>query len=186
MKSIIYTFSISLILGLFLKTCVAEPFTVPTNSMMPTIPQGAKIGLLKLPFTPKKRDVIGFKRNGENFIKRIVGIPSDKVLKINGQYQIFQNKLFANTAELGLFNIPKKGETIVLNPSNFDFYQPLIAQEDNNVGRIFDKIFINTAESTNYTFKQNYYFVEGDNHEQSIDSRYFGLISEKMFLGKMF
>jgi signal peptidase I len=184
MKSIIYTLLISLILGLFIKSYVAELFTVPTNSMMPTIVQGSKIGLLKLPFTPKKGDVIGFKRNEENFIKRIVGTPTDKVLKMNGQYQLFQNKLFVNSDESALFKIPKKGETILLNPSNFDFYQPLIAQEGNDAGRIFDNFFINAIESIDYIFKQNYYFVEGDNRDQSIDSRHFGLIGEKAILGK--
>lgn len=184
MKSIIYTLSISLILGLFIKIFVVELFTVPTNSMMPTIVQGSKIGLLKLPFTPQKGNIIGFKRNGENFIKRIVGIPTDKVLKINGQYQLFQNKWSVNSDESALVKIPKKGETIVLNLSNFDFYQPLIAQEGNDVGRIFDKFFINAIESIDYTFKQNYYFVEGDNRDQSIDSRHFGLVGEKAILGK--
>ena len=81
--------------------------------------------------------------------------------------------------------IPKRGETVALDAVNFSFYQSLIENEGNQVGKLLDKIFINGSETTNYTFKQNYYFVQGDNRDASIDSRHFGLISEESILGRL-
>jgi signal peptidase I len=50
---------------------------------------------------------------------------------------------------------------------------------------LFDRIFIGGKEQNQYTFTQNYYFVQGDNIEGSIDSRHFGLIAEKCIFGKI-
>jgi signal peptidase I len=184
---------IGLLIGLGIKIFALESFTVPTDSMTPTIAVGQRVWLNKLPFTPKLEDVIGFERNGEDYVKRIVGMPSDSVYtdgtsrdSREGRYfQIYKNKRFASNAPLTFMHIPKRGEMIALDADNYDFYQPLIEKEGNQIGKLLDKIYINGSETMSYTFTQNYYFVQGDNTEASIDSRQFGLIGEKSILGRL-
>lgn len=184
---------VGLIIGFGIKTLVIESFTVPTDSMTPTIAVGQHVWLNKLPFTPKKGDIIGFERNDESFVKRIVGMPSDSVYtdgtsrenREGGRFQVYKNKRLASGTTWVFMKIPKRGDRILLDATNFSFYQSLIEKEGNQAGKLLDKIYINGSESANYTFKQNYYFVQGDNTDASIDSRQFGLISEKSILGRL-
>ena len=187
MKIFLKIIFIGLFIGFAIKTFVIESFTVPTDSMTPTIAVGQHVWLNKLPFTPKLGNIVGFERNGESFVKRIVGLPSDSVFTEGGhRYQVFRNKrLVSDSNPLIFMKIPKQGEMIAINDLNFSFYQSLIEKEGNQIGRLLDKIFINGSETAFYTFKQNYYFVQGDNTDASIDSRQFGLIGEKNLLGRL-
>lgn len=185
MKNFLTIIFIGLFIGIGIKTFVIESFTVPTDSMTPTIAVGQQVWLNKLPFTPKQGDVIGFERNDESFVKRIVGLPSDSVFTEGYRFQVYKNVRLTSGNALTFMKIPKRGETITLTDSNYAFYQLLIEKEGNQIGKLLDKVFINGSETTDYTFKQNYYFVQGDNTEASIDSRQFGLVSEKTILGRL-
>jgi signal peptidase I len=67
-------------LGMIVKIFAFEIFTVPTNSMEPTILRGSKIWVNKFFYTRfNKKDIVSFEHGGENFVKRIVGIPRDTV-----------------------------------------------------------------------------------------------------------
>lgn len=185
MRSFFKILIVGLLIGFGIKSFVFESFTVPTDSMIPTIAVGQQVWLNKLPFTPKRGDIIGFERNGESFVKRIVGTPSDSVFTGGGRFQVYKNKRLASSSVLAFLKIPKRGETVTLDAQNFSFYQSLIEKEGNQAGMLLDKVFINGSETTNYTFKQNYYFVQGDNSDASIDSRQFGLIGEESILGRL-
>ena len=141
------------------------------------------------------------------YTKRVIGLPGDTLSITNGYYRIagvdqeFGNieyqkilsqsqdkvskrelQLFPNhpdynwiISDFGPYYIPSKGDTIELTQENRIFYKIVIEYE---TGEKIDNI-----SSQTYTFKENYYFVAGDNIFSSKDSRYFGVIPEDYIIG---
>jgi signal peptidase I len=82
--------------------------------------------------------------------------------------------------------IPAKGEEIKLSSENFLLYRHIISEESGKkLSKNNNSYFLNDKEITTYTFKENYYFLVGDNLDQSSDSRNWGLVSEKFIIGKI-
>lgn len=97
-----------------------------------------------------------------------------------------QNANLAGTEDnLGPIYIPKAGATINLNAKNLPLYKKIITEyEGNTLAQAGNQITINGSIADKYTFKQDYFWMMGDNRHQSEDSRYWGFVPENHIVGK--
>lgn len=85
----------------------------------------------------------------------------------------------------GPLKIPKKGDVVTLNQETLPEYQWIISEyEHNKLENRNGKIFINGQETNQYTIKQDYYMMIGDNRDASLDARFFGFVPEENIVGK--
>ncbi|MGE5437982.1 MAG: signal peptidase I [Syntrophothermus sp.] len=151
-----------------------------------------------------------------NYIKRVIAGPGDtvfiknKIVYVNGkkidtpstvffsdyhmkekgisERRIFPSNNKWNSDNYGPLVIPKAGDTININYKNIIDWGMIINREFNKkvVSPEGTVVFINGTPAKSYVLKKSYYFVMGDNRDQSMDSRYWGYVPEDYILGKAF
>jgi len=139
--------------------------------------------------TEKEMDVFLTEQEAEILKKsRLVDSITRNFSKIKSyNTQFFPNDIRFNWNEdnFGPIIIPKKGEKIKLNSINLPIYKKLIRDyEKNSLDLKNGSIFINNIKTEHYIFKQNYYWMMGDNRYKSEDSRSWGFVPEDHIVGK--
>lgn len=162
----------------------------------------------------QRGDIIVFKFPRDrslNYIKRCVALPGDTLqikeqkLYVNGKlsplpphaqfigekmppgvpdYQIFPAMSNYNKDNYGPIRIPRKGDVVKLTMRTIPLYRAMIAEEGHSVSLSGDQIFIDGAPADSYTVENNHYFAMGDNRDNSLDSRYWGFLSDSDLVGQ--
>lgn len=151
---------LALVIIVPLRVAVAEPFIVSGSSMVPNYHNREYLIINKLTYRfsePERGDVIVFKypkNRSQYFIKRIIGLPGEKVEVKNGHVIIY-NEEFPDGKVLPEQYLPN--ENVTFNPFGRDEIVSLGSEE---------------------------YFVLGDNRQASSDSRSWGILPRHDFVGK--
>ncbi|MBC8685991.1 signal peptidase I [Staphylococcus pseudintermedius] len=167
-KDIIIVIVIALVIVGFVKWLIFTPYTVNGASMHPTFETGDRVivnQLSKKLNTLTHVDVIVFHEDAErDFIKRIIGLPGDRVAYENDQLYINGQKV-----EEPYLKVNKKEKAAEFLTENFD-----VSDIEGSEGRTM--------------IPQGHYLVLGDNRMNSIDSRSYtvGLVPHKRIVGKAF
>ena len=90
-----------------------------------------------------------------------------------------------NGDNMGPIYIPEAGKTVALNREVLPLYKQIITEyEGNKLSTDGQDIYINGKIANNYTFKQDYYWMMGDNRQNSLDARYWGYVPFDHVVGK--
>ena len=186
-----------------------EPFKIPSSSMLPTLQIGDLILVnkftygIRLPIVNKKiieinnparGDVMVFKFPKDpslDYIKRVVGVPGDKVvykdkrLTINGK-EVAYEKLSDYLDEDRLAYYARYREHLtgrthdILNDDKVPGYVPSPDKFPQH------ELCSYNLEGFECTVPAGHYFMMGDNRDNSLDSRYWGFVPDQNIVGKAF
>ncbi len=187
---------------LVLRSFLVEPFQIPSGSMKPTLEVGDFILVNKFAYgirlpvldtkvieveDPQRGDVMVFRYPSDpniNYIKRVIGLPGDHIRYTSDK------RLFINdkpVAEQLLGDVPGSLGSAVLYKEQLGDVEHLIRKEMTRY-RI--------EPSHEWVVPQGYYFMMGDNRDNSNDSRYWddpqipanlqGMVPDKNIVGKAF
>ena len=94
-------------------------------------------------------------------------------------------KLRWSQDNFGPIYIPEAGVTVKLDSESLPFYEQIIKNYENNDLQVMgENIYINGKKADSYTFKQDYFYLIGDNRHNSLDGRYWGYVPFDHVLGK--
>jgi len=193
----------------FLRSFLYEPFKIPSSSMVPTLQVGDLILVnkftygIRLPIINKKIIEMGYPQRGDvmvfrypkdlsvNYIKRVVGVPGDKIVYKNKRLEVNDEKIsydplpdYLDEEELKYLkqfseNLAGKKHNIV----NYEQRPSYVDNPDDFPGRqncTYD------IEGFTCRVPIGQYFMMGDNRDNSKDSRYWGFVPDKNIVGKAF
>ncbi len=196
---------LAVLIALFIRHFFFEPFRIPSESMVPTLLVGDHIFVNKfsygvtIPFTkvrffqfhtPKRGDIIVFKNeedNGKDYIKRVVGLPGDKIEMRGRNLVINGKKIPLEPAGKYVYKTIPYGRG-----GRRDAYEVSLLRYKEKFGTnahyvIYEKVPIPREGFGRYLGRhvpEGKYFVMGDNRDHSYDSRAWGYVPMEDIKGR--
>ncbi len=170
-----------------------DHYRVPTGSMIPTIMIGDDIFVYKMAYNlrfpltdwivfevqkPKRGDIVVFKNPKDPsilFVKRLIGLPGDKVKSINGLLMVNGESLLKDKTVA-----PEIEEKLTYSYTPFHFREQY-GDYEYTVQRLPDRF---RMENKEFVIPENHYFFVGDNRDNSDDSRSWGMVPYEHIKGK--
>ncbi len=188
-----------LFIVLVIRSFIVEPFTIPSGSMLPTLKVHDFILVnkfsygLRLPVTntkiiplgePERGDVMVFKYpedTGQNFIKRVVGLPGDRIA-------VRDNVLYVNGEAVPRELVGRERNSQVWRREYVETLgeQPHLIWQEGRVNPYSGDAMIPERTQGEWQVPEGSYFVMGDNRDNSNDSRFWGVVSEDLVVGEAF
>ena len=116
--------------------------------------------------------------------KRIARLRKDDVRGIVMDAYPWDKYLNWTIQDFGPLHVPAAGQTVAMDSTAVKLYRKLVEWEQKKpLSWRADKVYLGDSLIREYRFRENYYFVGGDNMEHSEDSRYWGLLPEPYIVG---
>jgi len=176
---------------LVLRSFLAEPFRIPSGSMIPTLAVGDFILVNKYTYglrdpvfhrkfvklgAPQRGDVVVFRYPVDptkDFIKRVIGVPGDRI--------VYRGKQLTVNGEA----MPQNTDGVYTSSGS----RQLMLRMEEQLGPVQHRILVNPArpaEDFEFEVPEGQYFMMGDNRDGSDDSRSWGTVPERNLVGKAF
>ena len=191
-RNSIAEWTITILVLLFGTSTIAQPYVIPTPSMHNTLLTGDHLIVDRLAYAPpdaaarrllpyqdvKRGDIIVFRHPTllqENYVKRVIGVPGDRVKLANKQ-------VFVNGQALNEPYVIHLGSHLPYR-DNFPVGEPDYIPDHAMAVRAFQMLRENVVNGELVVPPGNY-FAMGDNRDDSLDSRYWGLVPRENITGK--
>ena len=182
-----------LLLVFLIRSFVVQPYRVPTGSLEPTVVPGDFILVnqydygVHFPVWDKQLIAVNKPKHGQialfyypvnhalTFVKRVVGLPGDKISYVNKVLYI---------------NGKKQTEKFIADETRVNDFGQLVTYKkyQENLEGVKHDIFVRAdvpaTDFYNVVVPKGHYFMMGDNRDESDDSRFWGAVPEKNLVGK--
>ncbi|QRN03301.1 signal peptidase I [Legionella sp. MW5194] len=176
---------------LLLRSFLVEPFRIPSGSLEPTLLVGDFLAVnkfaygLRLPVWEKKIIPIANPKTGEiavfrwppnpgyDYIKRVIGVPGDKIS--------YRNKV--------LYINGQEAKQTFIEYTTDESSGKAVARYSENLNGVEHAIYVRPdvpASDFEIEVPPGYYFMMGDNRDDSADSRFWGFVEDQYLRGKAF
>ena len=193
----------ALVIAVFIRSIFIQPFYIPSSSMEPNLLVGDRLFVTKysygyskhsFPFSPpifkgrfffkepERGDVVVFKTpvdNRTDYIKRVIGLPGDRIQFIDGELYINNNVVFKN--------LVSEDDKIFCGSQVIDV---ITFQEELSNGKKYNSTYLKRStykDSDPFKVPAEHYFFLGDNRDCSKDSRFLssvGYVHKDNIVGK--
>lgn len=191
-RNSIAEWAITILILLFGTSTIAQPFVIPTSSMHNTLYTGDHLIVDKLAYAPagpiskyiapyqevKRGDIIVFKHPTlivVDYVKRVIGVPGDHVKLVN-KVVFVNGKPLTEPYTIHMDNF-------VNYRDNFPLGEPDYIPDPKMAARAYQMLRENVVDGE-LVVPPGSYFAMGDNRDNSLDSRYWGLVPRDNITGK--